>query len=49
MISLQKNLALLDSNMDFLIRFENLEEDFKLLCVKLNILHSPLPKYSCFK
>ena len=36
----------LDKDVDFYIRFENLEEDFKKLCRKLEIPFEPLPKYN---
>ena len=32
------------SNIDFLIRFENINEDFKLVCEKIGVLYSPLPQ-----
>lgn len=34
---------LIDSDVDFLIRFEHLSDDFSLVCEKLDIPHSPLP------
>ncbi|UZQ55663.1 hypothetical protein OOK60_06210 [Trichothermofontia sichuanensis B231] len=34
----------LDGDIDFLMRFERLEHDFKLVCEKLDIPYSPLPK-----
>ena len=34
----------LDSNIDFLMRFERLEEDFQIVCDQLNIEASVLPK-----
>jgi len=34
----------LDSDIDFLIRFENIDDDFELLCEKLDIPYSSLPK-----
>ena len=34
----------LDRDIDFLMRFEQLDNDFKVVCEKLDIPHSPLPK-----
>jgi hypothetical protein len=34
----------LDSEIDFLIKFENIDEDFKLVCENLDFPYSPLPK-----
>jgi len=34
----------LDADIDFLMRFEHLESDFKIVCEKLDIPFSPLPK-----
>lgn len=34
----------LDSDIDFLIRYENLNGDFRLICEKLDIPYTPLPK-----
>jgi hypothetical protein len=37
----------LDDDIDFLIRFEQLVNDFNLVCEKLDIPYSPLPKRNC--
>ena len=34
----------IDTDIDYLIRFERLNNDFKVVCEKLDIPHSPLPK-----
>jgi hypothetical protein len=34
------------ANVDRIIRFENLEEDFRAVCDQLKIVASPLPKYN---
>jgi len=34
----------LDNDIDFLIKFERLNHDFKIVCKKLEIQYSPLPK-----
>jgi hypothetical protein len=34
----------LDSDIDFLLKFEQLDHDFKIVCKVLNILYCPLPK-----
>jgi len=34
----------IDSDIDFLMKFEHLEDDFKLVCEKLGIPYSPIPK-----
>ena len=34
----------IDGDIDFLMRFEQLSDDFKLVCEKLDIPHSPLPR-----
>ena len=34
----------IDFDIDYLIRFEQLNDDFKLVCKKLDIPYSPLPK-----
>lgn len=40
---INRNKTLVD-DIDFLIRFENMDNDFKLVCEKLGIPYSPLPK-----
>jgi len=40
-ISYKKSLV---SDIDYLIRFENINEDFKLVCEKIGVLYSPLPQ-----
>ena len=34
----------LDRDIDFFLRFERLDHDFKVVCEKLDIPHSPLPQ-----
>ncbi|NQS99523.1 MAG: sulfotransferase family 2 domain-containing protein, partial [Candidatus Omnitrophica bacterium] len=34
----------LDADIDFVMKFERIEQDFKVICEKLDIPHSPLPK-----
>lgn len=36
----------LDQDIDFLIRFENLDEDFQIVCKKMDIPYINLPKYN---
>lgn len=33
-----------NENLDFVLRFENLDEDYKTLCEKIGVPHEPLPK-----
>lgn len=40
------NTGRLDQDIDFLIRFENLEQDFQIVCQKIGIPHITLPKYN---
>ncbi|NES76457.1 MULTISPECIES: sulfotransferase family 2 domain-containing protein [unclassified Okeania] len=40
------NTGRLDRDIDFLIRFENLEEDFQRVCKNIDIPHITLPKYN---
>lgn len=36
-------------NVDYVLRFENLEEDFKMICKKLNLQNIPLPRVNVSK
>lgn len=39
----------IDSDVDFLIRFENLDEDFRTVCARLDIPYAPLPRRNVSK